>query len=156
MTLNPFVPTALLVATLASSSWAQAPADANRGSALPATPVTHLAVGTVRSIDAAGRSATIDHRAIPSLNMPAMTMQFRLPPSSTVPVKVGDTVAFTFTASADGLTIGSVQPVGPAGADAGSRDRMGPSMAGMEHRGMQGMDGKQGMMMDGCPMMGGR
>lgn len=143
--------TALAVATYAVASWAQAP-----GEATPVTPMTHLAVGTVKSIDAAGRSATIDHRAIPSLNMPAMAMQFRLPPSSAVPLKVGETIAFTFTASSDGLTIGSVQPVGVAGADAGARDRMGPSMPGMEHRGMQGMDGKKAMMMDGCPMMGGR
>lgn len=148
------VSAALLIAALVTASWARAQGDADPRRATPATPTTHLAVGTVKSIDPAGRSATIDHRAIPSLNMPAMTMQFRLPPSG-APLKAGELIAFTFTASADGLTIGSVQPVSMP-ADAGSaRPRTDPSMPGMGRHGMQGMEGMKGMM-DGCPMMGAR
>lgn len=148
------VSAALLIAALVTASWVRAQGDADLRVATPATPIAHLAVGIVKSIDPAGRSATIDHRAIPSLNMPAMTMRFRLP-SSVEPLKAGELIAFTFTASADGLTIGSVQPVSPP-ADAGNaRPRMDPSTPGMGHRGMQDMEGMKGMM-DGCPMMGSR
>ena len=80
-----------------------------------ATPVTHLAVGRVTSIDAGGRSLTIDHQAIPSLGMPVMTMQFRHAPSSQSVMKPGESIAVTFTASADGLTIGSVQAIHATG-----------------------------------------
>lgn len=138
------VPVVLLAPALASTTWAQPPGDTTPRP-MAATPITHLAVGTVRSIDAAGRSATIDHRAIPSLGMPAMTMHFRLPSPSSPSLKAGDSIAFTFTASADGLTIGSVQSIKPGStADAGTE--------------RQGTSGKGGMPgpMDACPMMGGR
>lgn len=145
------VSAALLIAALVTASWARAQGDADPRVATPATPMTHLAVGTVKSIDPARRSATIDRRAIPSLNMPAMTMQFRLPPSVAT-LETGELIAFTFTASADGLTIGSVQPVNQPTHAGSVRPRMDPSTPGMGHQGMQGMEG----MMDGCPMMGGR
>jgi hypothetical protein len=119
--------------------------------------MTHLAVGTVRSVDAAVRTATIDHQAIPNLNMPAMTMQFRLPASSTLPLKAGQSIAFTFTASADSLMIGSVQPVGAVVAAAGqNHSATDDTMPGMDHHGMQAKRNTKGMM-DSChAMMGGR
>lgn len=152
---NLLVSVALLAAALASPAWAQSPGDTNPQAAAGAAPITHLAVGTVRSIDAAGRSATIDHQAIPSLNMPAMTMQFRLSSPSSPPLKAGEVIAFTFTASADGLTIGSVQPV-TLSSDAGTaRSEAGAVMPGMEHHGKLGKGDMKGMM-DACPMMSGR
>lgn len=102
---------AALAATLAGASVAQAPADTSLRPSQTASPMAHLAIGTVKSIDVTGRSATIDHQAIPSLGMPAMTMQFQLSPSSRLVLKPGLSIAFTFTASVDGLTIGAVQPI---------------------------------------------
>lgn len=146
------VSVALLAAAFASTSWAQSPGDTSSRAAA-AAPITHLAVGTVRSIDAAGRSATIDHQAIPSLNMPAMTMQFRLASSSSSPLKAGESIAFTFTASADGMTIGSVLPVTLRSDTGSARAEAGSAMPGMEHHGKQGKGDMKGMI-DACPMMG--
>lgn len=140
---------ALMAATLASASWAQTTADANPRPSQATTAVTHLAIGTVRGIDAAGRSVTIDHQAIPSLGMPAMTMQFQLPPSSRLALKPGLSIAFTFTASADGLTIGAAQPIQPAGNAVPERPSTEPSMPNMDRHGMGGMAG----MMDSCQDM---
>ena len=140
---------ALMAATLASASWAQTTADANPRPSQATTPVTHLAIGTVRGIDAAGRSVTIDHQAIPSLGMPAMTMQFQLAPSSRLALKPGLSIAFMFTASADGLTIGAAQPIPPAGNAVPERPSTEPSMPNMDRHGMGGMAG----MMDSCQDM---
>ena len=126
--------------------------------------MAHLAVGTVTSVDAAGRSVTIDHQAIPSLNMPAMAMQFRLPEEPTPPLKAGQSIAFTFTASAEGLTIGSVQAVSTATGSAPSRPQPDHSMSGMEPHAMHGMGETKVMkgmkdmkgMMNMCDEMMGR
>lgn len=156
-----------VTAIATAASWAQAPADTASAQTWTAAPMTHLAVGTVRSIDASARSVTIDHQAIPSLNMPAMTMQFRLPGTAGVALKAGQSIAFTFTPSAEGLTIGSVQPVtmpvatGPAGPVTGQA-RYGMDhnrMPGMQDKDMQSMQGMADMkaMMDSChAMTGGR
>lgn len=143
-----------LSAALGGTAWAQSP-EASPSPATAASPITHLAVGTVRSVDAAARSATIDHQAIPSLNMPAMTMQFRLPASLTPPLKPGQSIAFTFTASSDGLTLGSAQVVGAVAAPGRDSSAMGGSMPGMDHEGMHGKGGMKGMM-DSCHAMMGR
>ena len=140
---NRFVYALLLSAAFGGTAWSQNSADANSPSAKAVSPITHLAVGIVRSVDAAARSATIDHQAIPSLNMPAMTMQFRLPVTLTPPLKPGQSIAYTFTASSDGLTLGSAQVVGAAAGREGSATS--DSMPGMDHEGMQGKGGKNGM-----------
>lgn len=137
----------LLAAMLAAVSWAQA-TGADKAPQLAAAPVTHLAVGTVKSVDAARRSLTIDHQAIASLNMPAMTMPFRLPEASQPSIAAGQSIAFTFTAGTDGLTIQSVQPVNLA-----ARTDAKP---GMKHEDMPGMAGMKGMMESCHSMMGGR
>ena len=165
---------AVLSATLFVPSWAQAPVDASVRPRPVVTSISHLAVGTVTSVDAAGRSVTIDHQAIPSLNMPAMAMQFRLQEAPTPPLKAGQSIAFTLTASAEGLTIGSVQAVNAANGFASSRPQPDHSMSGMEPHAVQGMGEMKGMngmkgmkdmkdmkgmkgMMDMCgEMMGGR
>lgn len=150
----------LVAATLAAASWAFATTVPDTGAPAPVGPVTHLAVGTVRSVDADG--VTIGHQAIPSLGMPAMTMQFRVSPSHRSSLEPGQTIAFMFAPSAEGLTIQSVQRVEPR--MAGGRDA-GTAMPGNERdamSGMQGMHGMQGMqgmhaMMESCHrMMGGR
>lgn len=145
----------------AGTARVQSPAETSSTPARVVSPITHLAVGTVRGVDAAARSATIDHQEIPSLNMPAMTMQFGLPASLTPPLKPGQSIAFTFTASAEGLTISSAQVVGSAAA-AGREGSAMHAMPGMNHEGMQGKPAMKGMtdmkgMMDSChAMMGAR
>jgi Cu/Ag efflux protein CusF len=147
---NRFAAGVVLAATLASASWAQVPGDTNPRPSQAATPMTHLAIGTVKSIDAVGRTVTIDHQAIPSLGMPAMTMQFQLAPSSRLALKPGLSIAFTFTASADGLTIGAAQPIqGVAGNAVPERPPAESSMPNMDRPGMAGMAG----MMDSCQDM---
>jgi Cu/Ag efflux protein CusF len=148
---NRFAAGVVLAATLANASWAQVSADTNPRPSQAATPMAHLAIGTVKSIDVAGRSATIDHQAIPSLGMPAMTMQFQLSPSSRLALKPGQSIAFTFTASADGLTIGAAQPIQVAGNAVTERPSTEPSMPNMDRPGMGGMAGMMGSCQD---MMG--
>ena len=146
----------VLAAAFGGVAWAQGPTDANLPAARAALPVTHLAIGTVRSVNASARSATIDHQAIPSLNMPAMTMPFRLPESLTPPLKIGQSIAFTFTASSDGLTIGSVQAIANMAAPSRDGPASAGSMPGMSQEGMHGKGGMKGMM-DSCQtMMGSR
>ena len=142
---------AALAATLAGASWAQAPADTSVRPSQTVSPMAHLAIGTVKSIDAAGRSATIDHQAIPSLGMPAMTMQFQLSPTARLQLKPGLSIAFTFTASADGLTIGAAQPIQVAGNAVPERPSTEPPMPNMDRPGMGGMAGMMGSCQD---MMG--
>jgi len=149
---NVFAAGVVLAATFASASWAQVPADTSPRPSQTATPMTHLAIGTVKGIDAAGRSVTIDHKAIPSLGMPAMTMQFQLAPSSRLALKAGQSIAFTFTASADGLTIGAAQPIQVAG-HAAPESTPAEAMPNMDCPSIGGMAG----MMESCQgMMGGR
>lgn len=140
---------ATLAAGLASTSWAEVPGDLNAKPSQTAAPMTHLAIGTVRSIDTAGHGVTIDHQAIPSLGMPAMTMQFRLSPSSRLGLKPGQSIAFTFTSSVDGLTIGSAQPIPGSGNTVAEGAPAASSMPNMDHSGMGGMGG----MMDSCQQM---
>ncbi len=143
---NLFAAAAVLAATLAGASWAQAQADIGSRPSQAAAPMTHLAIGTVRSIDATGSGVTIDHQAIPSLGMPAMTMQFQFSPSSKLGLKPGQSIAFTFTASADGLTIGSAQPIQDAGNTVAHSRAAASSIPNMNHSGMAGM-------MDSCQEM---
>ena len=49
------------------------------------------------------------------LGLPAMTMQFLLPPPSRPVFRPRLSMAFNFTGSADGLTIGEAQPIQAAG-----------------------------------------
>lgn len=146
---NLFAAGVVLAATFASASWAQVSADTNLRPSQANPPMTHLAIGTVKGIDAAGRSVTIDHQAIASLGMPAMTMQFQLAPSSRLALKPGQSIAFTFTASADGLMIVAAQPIQVAVNAVPERPSAAPSMPNMERPGMGGMAG----MMDSCQDM---
>ncbi|WP_455240232.1 copper-binding protein [Variovorax durovernensis] len=94
-----------------------------------------LAVGTIRHIDAAQHVLTIEHQAIARMNMPGMTMQFRLDKGlSTDGLSVGQPIAFTLTQSSDGLAISEVQPIRVSAAAAPSAGASRP------HHGMQGQD----------------
>ena len=83
--------------------------------------------------------------------MSAMTMQFRLLPSSRLALKPWESI--TFTASADGLTIGAAQPIQVAANAVLERPSAESSLPNMERPGMGGMAG----MTDSCQdMMGGK
>ena len=76
----------------------------NEAPATPAVPAArHEGQAKVESIDKT--TITLSHGPIASLKWGPMTMEFKLPPASTVPrnLQVGDPVTFEFTMEADGV-----------------------------------------------------
>lgn len=61
--------------------------------AMPMAKTAH-ATGTVRAIDKAAGTVTLEHGPIAEANWPAMTMAFKAAPALLDSVKVGDKVAF--------------------------------------------------------------
>ncbi|WP_246742674.1 copper-binding protein [Microvirga splendida] len=81
-------------AQAAPASQAQAAAP-TEPAAQPAAPNLPMVSGTVEKVDAGGGKVTIDHGAIPNLNMDAMTMVFRAQdPAILQGVKEGDKIQF--------------------------------------------------------------
>lgn len=138
---------------------APAPTGAGAGPGAGHNPAAGLAqapaakpagVGTVNSVDPARRTVNVSHEPIPSVGLPAMTMDLPVAPSvDLVTVKPGTRVTFTLARGADGLflidSIGpaSSAPGGPSGgAPPGSGGAPGTgSMPGMDH----GSGGQGGM-----------
>ena len=90
-----------------------------------------LAVGTIKGIDAAKNVLTIEHQAIPRMNMSGMTMDFRLDKDlSTEGLSVGQPIAFTLTQSSDGIVISEVQPIRASGASMPHHNMQGHDMSG--------------------------
>jgi Cu/Ag efflux protein CusF len=117
-----------------------------------AATATHLAVGTVRSVDAATRTLLIAHQAIESLHMGAMTMPFQLADGVAMPdLRAGDSVAFVLAPSAQGLAVTSVQKVALASAQPAGRGGERAMSPGMHH-GMGDM-GSMMAMMEQCQEM---
>lgn len=145
------IPLTALSLMLAAAN-AQIPAGSTSNLPQAAASATHLAVGTIKRIDAEQRLITIDHQAIPSMNMPAMTMQFRL--RETVPVtslSAGQSVAFVLAPTTDGMAITSLQPFA---ASAASGDGKAASAHGMHGDKSHDMSQMQGMnMMAQCHAM---
>lgn len=74
------------------------------GSQPAATPLIHETTGRIEKLGAGG--VTLSHEPVPSLNWPAMTMQFRVEePALLRGFKVGDRVTFTFDQPAAGPTV---------------------------------------------------
>ncbi|MCA1924853.1 MAG: copper-binding protein [Thiobacillus sp.] len=71
----------LLAACLALPAWASGPAP-------------DWSAATVRKLDAANGRVTLRHGPIPNLDMPPMTMVFRVTPEQLQGLKVGDAVRF--------------------------------------------------------------
>lgn len=88
-------------------------------SAVHAAPVTSSAAqasvmtdGVVRKTDVANGKITLKHGPITNLDMPGMTMVFRvLPPTLLNGVKAGDTVKFHVESINDALTVTQIQTV---------------------------------------------
>jgi len=141
------LPLAALSLLIAAAAHAQAPAP-TAATSLPqaAVPATHLGVGTVRRFESAQRMVTIDHQAISSMNMPPMTMQFRVGAGvSVAELAVGQSVAFLLVPTAEGMLITSLQPIAVS-ARAGSGDTAAAhSMPGMKGHDMAPMSGMKMM-----------
>lgn len=64
---------------------------------------THMTKGTIQSVDREAGAVKIAHEAVPSLNWPAMTMEFKLSnPQDSVGLKEGEQVEFHFAEESAG------------------------------------------------------
>jgi Cu/Ag efflux protein CusF len=76
----------------------------------PAAQASLMTDGVVRKIDAANGKITLKHGPIVNLDMPAMTMVFRVrPPELLNAVKVGDAVTFHAEDIDGALTVTAIQ-----------------------------------------------
>jgi Cu/Ag efflux protein CusF len=64
---------------------------------------THMTKGTIQSVDREAGTIKIAHEAVPSLNWPAMTMDFKVPNKEDLAgLKEGDLVEFQFAEESAG------------------------------------------------------
>lgn len=76
----------------------------------PAAEATAMSEGTVRKIDAANGKVTLRHGPIPNLDMPPMTMVFRMQRAELLAaVKVGDAVRFRAEEIDGALTVTAIE-----------------------------------------------
>ena len=107
---------ALAAAFHTPSAKAQVPATqtptATAAEPVPAPPtVAPLADGEVRKVDKAAGKITLRHGPIPSLDMPDMTMVFRVKdPAMLDQVKVGDRVRFAADKIGGQYTVVKIEP----------------------------------------------
>ncbi|MDP3521569.1 MAG: copper-binding protein [Hydrogenophaga sp.] len=107
--------------TLLTATWLSTAAFAQ--DALP------KADGEVRRVDARAQTVTLKHGEIKNLDMPPMTMAFKVQdPALLSQVKAGDKVRFTADKLGGNYTVLSLEPL-PAGAPAGA-----PAPAATEHK----------------------
>lgn len=101
----------LLAAILAAPVFAQKPsADHSAHSAGSQAYSATLADGEIRKVDKAAKKLTIKHGPIQSLDMPAMTMVYRVKdPKMLEQVKAGDKIKFTAEMVGDAYTVTSIQ-----------------------------------------------
>jgi Cu(I)/Ag(I) efflux system periplasmic protein CusF len=80
--------------------------------ALPAAQAGVMTEGVVRKIDATNGRITLRHGPIVNLDMPAMTMVFRVQPVELLnAVKVGDAIRFHAEQRDGVLSVTAIQPV---------------------------------------------
>jgi Cu(I)/Ag(I) efflux system periplasmic protein CusF len=78
----------------------------------PVSEASEMSDGVVRKIDAANGKITLKHGPIANLDMPGMTMVFRVQPVALLKkVKVGDAVKFQVERINGGFTVTEIQPV---------------------------------------------
>ena len=74
--------------------------------------MTDMVDGEVRKVDKDARKITLRHREIKKLDMPAMTMVFRVKdPALLDKVKVGDKVKFKAEGTGGAFTVTEIEPV---------------------------------------------
>lgn len=77
----------------------------------PAAEASAMSEGVVRKVDAANAKITLRHGPIANLDMPGMTMVFRVqPPELLDAVKVGDKVRFHAEDINGAFTVTAIQP----------------------------------------------
>jgi Cu/Ag efflux protein CusF len=77
----------------------------------PAAQSNVMSEGVVRKIDTANGKITLRHGPIANLDMPAMTMVFKVQPAELLnAVKVGDSVKFHAEDINGALTVTAIQP----------------------------------------------
>ena len=77
----------------------------------PAAEASAMSEGVVRKIDAANARITLKHGPLANLDMPGMTMVFRVqPPELLKAVKVGDKVRFHAEDINGAFTVTAIQP----------------------------------------------
>jgi len=77
----------------------------------PAAQASAMSEGVVRKIDTANARITLRHGPLANLDMPPMTMVFRVqPPELLNAVKVGDTVKFHADKINGAYTVTAIQP----------------------------------------------
>lgn len=124
-------------------------------------PLTHIARGTVKHVDAAQSAVTVAHEAVASLNWPPMTMQFKYrEPVTADMLAVGKGITFNFVQSGSDYVITAVQPVVGSVASSPGKHKEDHAMDDMQGHDMEQMKGMGGMM-DMCSgmmssMMGGK
>ena len=83
-----------------------APDAAGDGKSLPAQTMTEMSNGEVRKVDRDARKITLRHPEIKQLDMPAMTMVFRVKDEALLDkVKPGDKVKFRAEGNSGALTL---------------------------------------------------
>ena len=106
---------AIIAAIFASASWAQAPSSGHtehHSSQPTAGAEQSLVDGEVRKVDKEAGKLTLKHAPIPALDMPDMTMVFRVKdPAMLDRVKVGDKVKFAADKVNGVITVTSVEVV---------------------------------------------
>lgn len=141
---------AVLCTALALPALAQPSAPMPSGAR--AVGASALAVGTIRGIDTAQHILTIEHQAIPRMNMSGMTMDFQLDKSlSPEGLSIGQPIAFILSPSNGGIAITEMQVIRASESTLGASMPRGNmkdhDMSGMK---MSGMDKK---MMTKCHEM---
>lgn len=116
--MNNILRTVTLGALIVSAGTAMAEADHRHlamnhagSTTRPADAAAAMSEGTIRKIDKAAGKVTIKHGQLANLNMPPMTMAFRVKdPAVLDRIKVGDQVGFV-AESIDGvLTVTEIRP----------------------------------------------
>ena len=106
-----FTIVALCAAVMAAQAAAPAPAAPAQASA--AAPAMFRGTGKLLDLDLPARLITVDHDDMPSLGMPAMTMDFPVAASVDMgAVTAGQTVSFVLTVIDGILTVTEVRPLG--------------------------------------------
>lgn len=95
----------------ASSDAAGATEAMTGNMAMPAEPAAKMArgTGTVKIIDKAAGTITLEHGPIAEVHWPAMTMAFKAAPALIDSVKVGDKVAFDVTITGNAGEVTAIQ-----------------------------------------------
>ncbi|MBS0511940.1 MAG: copper-binding protein [Proteobacteria bacterium] len=96
---------------IATPAFAASGHDAHNATAAPAASAAATSEGTVKKVDKAAGRLTIAHGPLKNLDMPPMTMAFRVSDASLMDkVKVGDRIRFV-AENADGtLTVKALEP----------------------------------------------